>query len=25
MGYTLRFSLDNYPRLHQRHYLSKSL
>ena len=25
MGYSLRFSLDNYPRHHQRHYLSKSL
>jgi len=24
-GYTLRFSLDNYPRHHQRHYLSKTL
>ncbi|QGY28836.1 GNAT family N-acetyltransferase [Pantoea cypripedii] len=25
LGYTLRFSLDNYPRHHQRHYLSKTL
>ncbi len=25
MGYSLRFSLDNYPRHHQRHYLSKAL
>lgn len=25
LGYTLRFSLDNYPRHHQRHYLSKAL
>lgn len=24
-GYMLRFSLDNYPRHHQRHYLSKTL
>ncbi|MBP2171045.1 GNAT superfamily N-acetyltransferase [Erwinia toletana] len=24
-GYQLRFSLDNYPRVHQRHYLTKSL
>jgi len=23
-GYQLRFSLDNYPRVHQRHYLTKS-
>ncbi len=25
LGYQLRFSLDNYPREHQRHYLSKAL
>jgi len=25
LGYSLRFSLDNYPRHHQRHYLSKVL
>ena len=25
LGYTLRFSLDHYPRHHQRHYLSKAL
>jgi GNAT superfamily N-acetyltransferase len=25
LGYTLRFSLDRYPRHHQRHYLSKAL
>ncbi len=25
LGYGLRFSLDNYPRHHQRHYLSKAL
>lgn len=25
LGYRLRFSLDNYPRHHQRHYLSKAL
>jgi GNAT superfamily N-acetyltransferase len=25
LGYTLRFSLDNYPRHHQRHYLTKAL
>jgi len=25
LGYSLRFSLDNYPRHHQRHYLSKAL
>lgn len=25
LGYTLRFSLDHYPRHHQRHYLSKTL
>ncbi|MEZ3498673.1 GNAT family N-acetyltransferase [Pantoea sp. KPR_PJ] len=25
LGYSLRFSLDNYPRHHQRHYLSKTL
>jgi len=25
LGYQLRFSLDNYPRHHQRHYLTKSL
>ena len=25
LGYQLRFSLDNYPRVHQRHYLSKAL
>ncbi|MFS2223939.1 GNAT family N-acetyltransferase [Pantoea sp. B65] len=25
LGYQLRFSLDNYPREHQRHYLTKSL
>lgn len=25
LGYTLRFSLDHYPREHQRHYLSKTL
>ncbi|OQP31441.1 GNAT family N-acetyltransferase [Pantoea latae] len=25
LGYTLRFSLDRYPRHHQRHYLSKTL
>lgn len=25
LGYALRLSLDNYPRHHQRHYLSKAL
>lgn len=25
LGYSLRFSLDHYPRHHQRHYLSKAL
>jgi len=25
LGYTLRFSLERYPRHHQRHYLSKAL
>ncbi|WP_345826865.1 GNAT family N-acetyltransferase [Pantoea sp. BRR-3P] len=25
LGYTLRLSLDHYPRHHQRHYLSKAL
>lgn len=25
LGYTLRFSLDHYPRHHQRHYLTKLL
>jgi len=25
LGYSLRFSLNNYPRHHQRHYLSKAL
>lgn len=25
LGYQLRFSLDNFPRHHQRHYLSKKL
>lgn len=25
LGYQLRFSLDNYPREHQRHYLTKTL
>ncbi|KAA6103732.1 MULTISPECIES: GNAT family N-acetyltransferase [Pantoea] len=25
LGYTLRFSLDHYPREHQRHYMSKTL
>ncbi|MEN4934750.1 GNAT family N-acetyltransferase [Pantoea agglomerans] len=25
LGYALRFSLDNYPRHHQRHYLTKAL
>lgn len=25
LGYTLGFSLDNYPRHHQRHYLTKAL